>query len=63
MVEKHRHCVVCGISVSPDKEPPVCSKKCEFILKKRMRREKIMWSILPLPLLIMFIIFMLMGHL
>ncbi|MGP3668202.1 MAG: DUF2116 family Zn-ribbon domain-containing protein [Candidatus Bathyarchaeota archaeon] len=54
MVEKHKHCIVCGISIDPDKEPPICSKKCEYIWGKRVRRERIAVT-LPFIFIIAFI--------
>ena len=61
MVEKHKHCIVCGMPISPDKTPPVCSKKCEFILNRRARRERIVWMLLPLPFVVLLILFLIFG--
>ncbi|MEM1689255.1 MAG: DUF2116 family Zn-ribbon domain-containing protein [Candidatus Hadarchaeales archaeon] len=36
MVEDHRHCVVCGKPVPPDKF--ICSPSCEEILRKQQKR-------------------------
>jgi predicted nucleic acid-binding Zn ribbon protein len=52
VVEKHRHCVICGMPVKPDRNPPVCSIKCEVELKRGVRREKLMWT---LPFIIIMI--------
>ncbi|MEM3381881.1 MAG: DUF2116 family Zn-ribbon domain-containing protein [Candidatus Bathyarchaeia archaeon] len=36
-IPKHRHCNICGISISPDKI--YCSKNCEAEYKKMSRRR------------------------
>lgn len=59
MVEKHKHCIVCGISIDPDKNPPVCSRKCEYILEKKIRRERVTMTI-PFIFLAGFIVIMLL---
>ncbi len=38
MVEDHKHCIVCGKSVPPDKM--ICSPSCEELLKQQQKRLK-----------------------
>jgi len=62
LVEKHRHCIVCGLPISPEKQPPVCSKKCEFLLKRRERRERIFWSLFMVPLIVLMVLLLILGR-
>ncbi|WP_309493635.1 DUF2116 family Zn-ribbon domain-containing protein [Candidatus Hecatella orcuttiae] len=51
MYEKHRHCVVCDISISPEKNPPVCSKKCLLEYNKRMKKQQWVRLLMFIPLI------------
>jgi len=53
----HRHCVVCGKAIEPEKQ--VCSSECEEILIKERKRQRnfmiLMFGILILLLLMMWL--------
>ncbi len=51
MVEKHRHCLNCGISIPPDKV--FCSEKCRLeYLQKRKRMMRLNYMFLGVAILI-----------
>ncbi|MEM1575834.1 MAG: DUF2116 family Zn-ribbon domain-containing protein [Nitrososphaerota archaeon] len=52
----HRHCLICGISIPPDKN--FCSEKCEKEYEKSMKRRRTMNIFLVLMFIIYFIIFL-----
>jgi len=57
MVEDHKHCVVCGKAVSPDKL--FCSQECEDRLKqqqKRMSRMRMYMMLIFFVLLMLILI-------
>jgi len=59
MVEKHRHCMMCGISVSAENEPPLCSQRCEQELEKRHKKQRYTMLLMILPIVaLMAIIFL-----
>ncbi len=55
MVEKHRHCINCGISIPPNEY--FCSKKCEIEFNSR-RRKAMMFQWILFGLL--FFVFMIL---
>ncbi len=63
MVEKHRHCIVCGVSVSAEKEPPLCSRKCEIEMEKQGKKQKYMRFLMILPIVILIAVFYLLPNL
>jgi predicted nucleic acid-binding Zn ribbon protein len=44
IVTDHKHCLNCGVSISPDKEN--CSAKCQEEWDKMIKRKKF-WNYLP----------------
>ena len=56
MVEPHKHCLNCGISIPPDQN--FCSEKCkeEWMAAIRKRRKIILYQTIALIILI-FVIF------
>jgi predicted nucleic acid-binding Zn ribbon protein len=57
MVEDHKHCIVCGKPIEPDKF--VCSPSCEEILKKQqksMARSRMIMLLVIFIILIVFIV-------
>jgi predicted nucleic acid-binding Zn ribbon protein len=61
MVEDHKHCVVCGKAVSPDKL--FCSQECEERLKqqqKRMARMRLYMILMMTALFLLIIVTSLM---
>ncbi|MBS7657641.1 MAG: DUF2116 family Zn-ribbon domain-containing protein [Candidatus Bathyarchaeia archaeon] len=47
-IPKHKHCLICGVSVSVDKE--FCSDKCEEQYNKMVKRRKYsLWIMLIFP--------------
>jgi predicted nucleic acid-binding Zn ribbon protein len=62
MVEDHRHCVVCGKPVEPDKF--VCSPSCEEIIKKQQKsvaRSRMIMLMLIFIIILMFAVVSLLG--
>ncbi|OYT34809.1 hypothetical protein B6U96_11930 [Archaeoglobales archaeon ex4484_92] len=51
----HRHCLVCGKAIEPDKQ--FCSDECEEIMKKERRRQRnfMIFMFLILVLLMFFV--------
>jgi len=48
-VSNHRHCIICGSVVPPERDPPVCEGLCEEELAKRQKRSRmfnIVWLIM-----------------
>ncbi|MDI9619923.1 MAG: DUF2116 family Zn-ribbon domain-containing protein [Candidatus Nezhaarchaeota archaeon] len=39
-VSNHKHCVICGGVVPPEKDPPMCEGTCEEEFMKRQKRSK-----------------------
>lgn len=58
MVDRHRHCLVCGMPVSAEKDPPVCTKRCEYALIEREKKAKMTRTIMFLPLIAILAIFL-----
>lgn len=54
----HKHCVVCGKAVEPDKS--YCSDKCEDQLKKDQKRQR-MFFLMLFGILIIMILFSLLS--
>ena len=56
-VPSHKHCVICGKSISIDKE--FCSQKCEEdysrIVKRRKRSNYLMIALLVVMMAILFV--------
>ncbi len=54
----HRHCIVCGKAIEPDKI--YCSKKCEIQAEKERKRQRNLMLIMfgSMFLMLMLIIFM-----
>ncbi|MEM0217351.1 MAG: DUF2116 family Zn-ribbon domain-containing protein [Candidatus Nezhaarchaeales archaeon] len=55
----HKHCVICGGVVPPDKNPPVCEGQCEEELIRREKRSKtfnLVWMIMIFGLLALMMI-------
>ncbi|MCS7140112.1 MAG: DUF2116 family Zn-ribbon domain-containing protein [Candidatus Nezhaarchaeota archaeon] len=53
--QDHRHCIICGHVISPERDPPVCEGLCEEELMKRQKRSRIfnvVWLIMVFGLLI-----------
>ncbi|WP_423793059.1 DUF2116 family Zn-ribbon domain-containing protein [Methanocaldococcus indicus] len=51
MVEKHRHCLNCGISIPPDQL--FCSEKCRLeYIKRRKRMMRLNYMFLGIAILI-----------
>ena len=61
MVDKHKHCMVCGISVSAEKEPPVCGRKCEHSAMGREKKAKMTRTLMFLPLIAIMAIFLVIS--
>ena len=61
MIDDHKHCIVCGKPVEPNKT--ICSPSCEEIVnqqQKKMKRSKTMMLIL---FIVMFVVILLMSYL
>ena len=57
MPEDHRHCIVCGKAVAPDKF--FCSPSCEDIFKqqqKRMRRTRLIMMTIFIALFVLIVV-------
>ncbi|MEM3736787.1 MAG: DUF2116 family Zn-ribbon domain-containing protein [Candidatus Bathyarchaeia archaeon] len=63
MVEKHRHCVVCGISVPADKDPPICSQRCELEIDKRKKRQRYTMLMTLIPMVVVAVLIVLLPYL
>ncbi|WP_456471491.1 DUF2116 family Zn-ribbon domain-containing protein [Methanocaldococcus sp.] len=51
MVEKHRHCLNCGISIPPDQV--FCSEKCKLeYINKRKKAMRIQYMFLGIAILL-----------
>jgi len=57
-IPKHKHCMICGVSIPIDKE--FCSEKCEEQYNKMVKKRKyslwIMMLIFPAMLLILLLL-------
>jgi predicted nucleic acid-binding Zn ribbon protein len=53
-IPKHKHCLICGVSIPFDKE--FCSEKCEEQYNKMVRKRKYSLWIIMLIFPIMFLI-------
>jgi len=60
LVEKHRHCVICGMSVSEKKIPPVCSKKCAYEYNKKVRKQSMTRWVMFIPIILIMVLFLVM---
>jgi len=58
MVEPHKHCLNCGISIPPDEN--FCSEKCkeEWINAIKRRKKLFLYQIIALMILIFVIFFL-----
>jgi predicted nucleic acid-binding Zn ribbon protein len=57
MVEDHKHCIVCGKPIEPDKF--VCSPSCEEIVKKQqksMARSRMIMLMMIFIIIIIFVV-------
>jgi len=59
MVEDHRHCVVCGRPIPPDRY--VCSPSCEEILRRRQKGYRRMQLYTIITFTALFILVLLIG--
>jgi predicted nucleic acid-binding Zn ribbon protein len=56
MVDRHRHCVECGMPVPPEKDPPLCGKKCEYSYAGREKKTRKMRILMFMPLIVIMIV-------
>jgi len=59
MVEDHRHCIVCGKPVPPDKL--VCSPACEEILRMQRKRYRRMQIYTMALFIVLFLVVLIVG--
>jgi predicted nucleic acid-binding Zn ribbon protein len=60
MVEDHKHCVVCGRPVTPDKL--FCSQVCENALRRQQRRMSRMRMLMMVAFVAIFILLMALAQ-
>ncbi|WP_456419602.1 DUF2116 family Zn-ribbon domain-containing protein [Methanocaldococcus infernus] len=56
MVEKHRHCLNCGISIPPDQV--FCSEKCRMeYLNRRKKMMRVQYMFIGIAILLIIYVF------
>ena len=61
VVEDHKHCVVCGKAVEPDKF--ICSPACESVLKRSQKQAARMRYFMMGTLIVFFVVIMALSYL
>jgi predicted nucleic acid-binding Zn ribbon protein len=61
VVEDHKHCVVCGRAIEPDKF--ICSPACEEVLKKSQKQAARMRFIMLGMFVALFVVLIVVSYL
>ena len=60
MVEDHKHCVVCGRAIEPDKF--ICSPACEEVMKRSQKQATRMRFIMIGMFVTLFVVLMVLSY-
>ena len=61
MIEDHKHCIVCGKAIEPDKF--FCSPSCEEMYKKQQKSMARSRTIMMVIFVVIIVVFILMSRL